>query len=216
MDSKKQILVYSDSLSWGIIPNTRHRLEFDKRWTGILETTLLSSNNNVRVIENCLNGRKTVWEDPFRIGRDGSQSLAEVIEMHSPLALVILLLGNNDFQCTHNINAAMSAKGIEKLINIIRTAPIEPGMPSPDIMVIAPPAIEKVKGNMVEKFQGAEQRSFGFAEELEKVSNDCNVFYLNANHFIHTHSGDGIHLDEEQHQCLADAIVDYINTNISL
>jgi lysophospholipase L1-like esterase len=33
----KHILIYSDSLTWGIIPNTRKRLPFAKRWTGIFE-----------------------------------------------------------------------------------------------------------------------------------------------------------------------------------
>ena len=101
----KQILVYSDSLSWGIIPNTRKRLAFDKRWTGVFENTLNGKNQNVRVIENCLNGRRTVWSDPYKDGRDGSQGLAQVMEINSPLSLVILMLGHNDFQATHDNNA---------------------------------------------------------------------------------------------------------------
>ena len=28
----QQILVYGDSLSWGIIPSTRQRLDFTDRW----------------------------------------------------------------------------------------------------------------------------------------------------------------------------------------
>ena len=31
------ILVYGDSLSWGIIPNTRRRLSFAERWPGVME-----------------------------------------------------------------------------------------------------------------------------------------------------------------------------------
>ena len=33
----QQILVYGDSLTWGIIPNTRERLPFEKRWPGAME-----------------------------------------------------------------------------------------------------------------------------------------------------------------------------------
>jgi len=33
----RQILVYADSLTWGIIPGTRQRLSFDRRWPGVLE-----------------------------------------------------------------------------------------------------------------------------------------------------------------------------------
>ncbi|MCA9195372.1 MAG: hypothetical protein KDB03_26555 [Planctomycetales bacterium] len=39
-NSMDQILVYGDSLSWGIIPGTRERLPFSKRWPGVLEAEL--------------------------------------------------------------------------------------------------------------------------------------------------------------------------------
>ncbi len=94
----KQILIYSDSLTWGIVPNRRKRLPFEKRWAGVFENSLKTKGNNVRVIENCLNGRRTVWNDPYKEGRDGSQGLAQIIEINSPLELVILMLGTNDFQ----------------------------------------------------------------------------------------------------------------------
>ena len=64
----QHILVYSDSLSWGIIPTTRKRLLFDQRWPGVMEMSLCSSGKKVRVIEDCLNGRRTVWDDPFKPG----------------------------------------------------------------------------------------------------------------------------------------------------
>ncbi len=35
-----QLLVYSDSLSWGIVPTTRNRLPFEQRWPGVLELKL--------------------------------------------------------------------------------------------------------------------------------------------------------------------------------
>jgi len=40
-----QILIYSDSLTWGIIPNTRNRLPFDERWPGVLENILSDSGH---------------------------------------------------------------------------------------------------------------------------------------------------------------------------
>jgi hypothetical protein len=49
-----QILVYSDSLTWGIIPNTRKRLPFDERWPGVLENKLNVSGQQVRVIARLL------------------------------------------------------------------------------------------------------------------------------------------------------------------
>src|SRR5258708_16218109 len=98
------ILIYSDSLTWGIIPNTRKRLPFDERWPGVLENNLNVSGQRVRVIEDCLNGRRTGWDDPFKPGRNGRCGLAQRIEIHSPLSLVILMLVTNDFHFSHPSN----------------------------------------------------------------------------------------------------------------
>src|SRR5580700_6770285 len=153
------VFVYADSLTWGIIPNTRKRLPFDERWPGVLENKLTSLGHRLRVIEDCLNGRRTVWEDPFKPGRNGLEGLAQLMEMHSPLSLVILMLGTNDFQFSHPYNDAWSAaQGIAALVDEIRRAPIEPGMPVPPILIVCPPQIRTPKGTIAPKFHGADER----------------------------------------------------------
>ena len=42
----QQIFVYSDSLSWGIIPNTRRRLNFVERWPGAMEDQLIRAGRS--------------------------------------------------------------------------------------------------------------------------------------------------------------------------
>ena len=135
----EQILVYSDSLTWGIIPNTRRRLPFESRWPGVVETALNATGQNVRVIEDCLNGRRTAFEDPYKPGRNGLTEIEQRIEINSPLALVILMLGTNDFQSMHDHNAWHSAQGMAALVDAVRRAPIEPGMPVPKILIVVPP-----------------------------------------------------------------------------
>src|SRR4249920_849687 len=117
-----QILVYADSLTWGIIPDTRRRLAFEERWPGVLENTLTASGQRVRVIEDCLNGRRTVWDDPFKAGRNGRVGIEQRIEVNSPLALVILMLGTNDFQSMHQFTASHSAQGMVALVQAVRQA----------------------------------------------------------------------------------------------
>lgn len=141
----KQILVYSDSLSWGIIPTTRKRLTFEQRRPGVLEIELNAQNHDVRIIEDCLNGRRTVWDDPFKPGRNGIVGLAQRIEISSPLEVVVLMLGTNDFQSMHQYNAWHSAQGMAALVTAIRGAPLEPGMPVPQILIVAPPPIRSPK-----------------------------------------------------------------------
>jgi lysophospholipase L1-like esterase len=205
-----QILIYSDSLTWGIIPNTRNRLPFDKRWPGVCENALNQKKHKIRVIENCLNGRRTVWPDPFKNGRDGSQGLAEIVEICSPLKLVILMLGTNDFQCTHENNAWMSAQGTARLVQIVRQAPLEPGMPVPEIMIVAPPKIVEPKGEIAAKFQGAETRCLGLSTELEKIAKAQSTLFFDSASVTEASAVDGIHLDEAQHRVLGVAIASAI------
>ena len=154
---------------------TRRRLPFEQRWPGVMEIALCSSGDKVRVIEDCLNGRRTMWDDPFKPGRNGLVGLAQRIEIHSPLALVVLMLGTNDFQSMHQHNAWHSSQGIRALISAIRTAPVEPGMPIPPVLVVVPPAIQAPRGPIASKFEGGERKCLGLADAYRKVCGETGV-----------------------------------------
>jgi lysophospholipase L1-like esterase len=205
------VLVYSDSLTWGIIPNTRLRLSFEKRWPGVLENQLIVRGLPVRIVEDCLNGRRTVWEDPFKPGRNGLQGLAQLIESQSPLALVILMLGTNDFQYCHPYNNAWSAaQGMATLVNEIRRAPIEPGMPIPAVLLVCPPPIHSPRGPVAAKFSGADSRCAGLAEAYRQVSGDLDCHFFDAATVTPSSRLDGIHLDSDQHLLLGRALADRV------
>lgn len=202
----QQVLVYADSLSWGIIPDTRNRLPFEQRWPGHLEGLLHKHGCEVRIIEDCLNGRRTVLDDPFKPGRNGLEGLQQRIEINSPLALVIIMLGNNDFQSPHNFTAQEAAQGVTTQVNAIRQAPIEPGMPIPGILLVCPPPILSPKGVIAAKFRGAERKWTGFDSALEQVAKDTDCHFFDTGTVISASQIDGIHLDAEQHQQLAKAL----------
>lgn len=208
----KQILIYSDSLTWGIIPDTRKRLAFDERWPGVMENVLNEKACNVRIIEDCLNGRRTSCDDPFKPGRNGLHGVEQVIEMHSPLELVVLMLGTNDFQSMHSNNAWHAAQGIRSLITSIRQAPIEPGMPVPKILLICPPEMQKPKGHIAPKFEGGEKKCIGLASEYALVADDLGCDYLDAGQITPPSTVDGIHLDKDQHFTLGTAVAEKVYT----
>jgi lysophospholipase L1-like esterase len=205
------ILVYGDSLSWGIVPNTRRRFSFAERWPGILENRLRAQRLDVRVTEDCLNGRRTVWEDPFKPGRNGATGLAQRMEIHSPLALVILMLGTNDFQFSHPYNNAWSAaQGVGTLVNEIRKAPIEPGMPTPEVLIVCPPLISMPKGPLADKFSGAEKRCIGLGEAYRAMCSEFGCHFFDAASVTASSRVDGIHLDADQHAALGTALADVV------
>jgi lysophospholipase L1-like esterase len=202
----QQLLVYGDSLTWGIVPDTRQRWPFTTRWPGVMERTLAASGHDVRVIEDCLNGRRTVWEDPFKPGRNGRIGIEQRIEVNSPLALVVLMLGTNDFQSMHQFTASHSAQGLATLVQAIRQAPIEPGMPVPAILIVAPPPIVEPKGTIAPKFEGAAQKSAGLAAALSAVACERQCEFFDAGTVTPTSRVDGVHLDADQHERLGKAI----------
>jgi len=206
-----QILVYSDSLTWGIIPDTRARFPFDERWPGVLENRLNASGQRTRVIEDCLNGRRTVWDDPFKPGRNGLEGLAQRIEINSPLSLVILMLGSNDFQFCHPHNDAWSAaQGIVALVNEIRNSPVEPGMPVPPVLVVCPPQIRSPRGSIAPKFREAEQRSFGLAAAYLQAASSLGCHFFDAESVTTRSTIDGVHLDAQQHAKLGNALAEIV------
>ena len=207
-----QVLVYADSLTWGIVPDTRRRLEFDERWPGVMERQLTRAGHSVRVIEDALNGRRTVWEDPFKPGRNGLQGLEQRIEINSPLSLVLLMLGTNDFQSMHDHRAWHSAQGLAALIHAIRHAPIEPGMPTPAIVVIAPPPIRTPKGPIAPKFEGADAKCVGLADAFAAVARDYGCHFFDAATVVTTSRIDGVHLDADQHGVLGRALATCVGT----
>ena len=121
------------------------------------------------------------------------------------------MLGTNDFQFSHPHNNAWSAaQGIATLVNEIRRAPIEPGMPVPAVLVICPPPIRSPQGVLADKFSGAEKRCGGLADAYRAVASELGCHFFDAASVTSSSRVDGIHLDAEQHLALGHALADVV------
>ena len=89
----KTILCYGDSNTWGFEPVTRNLYGRTERWTGILRQEL---GLDYDVIEEGLNGRTTVWDDPIEGHKNGKEQIIPILKSHQPLDLVTIMLGTND------------------------------------------------------------------------------------------------------------------------
>lgn len=207
---QKNILIYGDSLSWGIIPGTRDRYVFTQRWPGVLQARL---GDPYRVIEECLNGRTTCLEDPVRPCRNGLDHIAMLVESHSPVALVVIFLGINDFQAHFSVDARQSSKGLLRLVQKIGALTPEPLEVPPDVLVLIPPPIVRPEGTMREKFAGFQAKVKGLPEcyRAELMANGIDFIDL-ANH-ISLSRVDGTHLDADAHIIIADVVGEWIKKN---
>ena len=111
-----EILCFGDSNTWGYNPATRERFPRDVRWTGVLQAAL---GKDFHVIEEGLNGRTTVWEDPVEGDKVGKRHLAPCLESQAPLDLVVLMLGTNDTKQRYSAPPTDIARGIGVLLDII-------------------------------------------------------------------------------------------------
>lgn len=78
----KVILCFGDSNTYGRDPVTKGRLDRKTRWPGVLQNTL---GEKYYVIEEGLNGRTTVWDDPVRGGpKKTAASICYLVLNHTP------------------------------------------------------------------------------------------------------------------------------------
>ncbi|MGN0341798.1 MAG: SGNH/GDSL hydrolase family protein [Roseburia sp.] len=201
MSEKKRILCFGDSNTYGLIPGTGERYDSNTRWTGIVGNHL--HEKGYQIIEEGLCGRTTVFDDPLRFGRRGSQILPILLESHNPLDLVVVMLGTNDCKTFYNATAGSIASGARYLIRQIRS-----GQPRAEILLISPIHLgEDVWDGFDPEFNRTSvEVSKGLADAYGQVAREEQVFYLAASDYAAPSATDREHMDSQGHAALAETI----------
>lgn len=203
---KKRILCYGDSNTHGYIPCAGGRYPEDVRWPTVLQRLL---GEEYTVIEEGFNGRTTVYDDPVEGGfKSGASYLPPCLMTHNPLDLVILMLGTNDAKQRFGGSAKVIAMSNQQLIELIHRYGANPRGRSPKILLIAPIRIgENVIHTDMSTFGPfAASISAGFAEEYAAVAKAFGCDFLDAASVAEPSALDCIHLTEEGHLALAEAV----------
>ena len=138
----KTVLCFGDSNTWGYDPLTRERFDRDTRWPGVLRNEL---GEGYLVLEEGLNGRTTVWDDPIDgTHKNGSRYLLPCLESHAPLDLVVIMLGTNDLKRRFGVPAEDIARGAARLVGIVRQSMCGPRGDAPQVLLVAPPPTTKL------------------------------------------------------------------------
>ena len=203
------ILCYGDSLTWGRIPNGG-RYPKHLRWPTMLNDLLGQQH---QVINFGLPGRTTIWNDPFLEGRNGLTYLQAALETFGPVDILILMLGTNDLKRYFHVGAYEAARGVEKLIEKSRI-PNSHNFPVPILVVIAPPNILSPTGSMAESFDGAIEKSQHFHQYYQDIAMRNQCIFLNAAGVLQPSYVDGVHLDTQANEQLANAIHSLIKAEI--
>ncbi|WMC93392.1 SGNH/GDSL hydrolase family protein [Kineothrix sp. MB12-C1] len=205
----RQILCFGDSNTFGSIPGGG-RYPREIRWPGQLQSLL---DDDFYVIEEGMGGRTTVWDDPTEPYRSGIRALPISLHTHSPLSLIVLSLGTNDCKSYINVSPAAIAKGIEHLCKTVQQFDYGVKYSKPDILLVSPIHIgEGVADNPLSIFDELSVRkSQALAPLYRTIADNLGCFFLDASKVSQASSIDKLHMDEEGHTCLAEAIYESVS-----
>lgn len=207
----KTIVCFGDSNTWGYHPATKERYGRDERWTGALRNTL---GADYLVIEEGLNGRTTVWDDPIEGYKNGKEYLIPCLESHKPLDLVIIMLGTNDLKKRFSLSAFDIAKGASVLVSMAQCSETGPDGQAPKVLLLAPPPVAKLT-EFAEMFEGSEEKSRKLGKYYHQVAQELGCAFLDTSDVIVSSNVDGIHFDLDQHRKLGKKVVEIVRTLLS-
>lgn len=207
----KNILVFGDSIPWGLIPATKfERYGYDKRWPGILQGKL---GTEYHIIEENLAAR-TIDSDDLRPGfegRNGMSILPALLDSHYPLDMVILSLGLNEIKSIYDWTPAQVAEKLGKMIGLIRNRKPNFHDVSTKIVLVSQPIVEST-GFWGELWVGSHDKSIALETEFEKLAGREGIGYIKIKG-VTPNANDGVHLDDTEHVKIAEQVYKYIRSH---
>ena len=142
---KKHIVCFGDSNTHGYCADPSDtvdggiRFTEEERWTRLLQKQL---GKDYLVIEEGLSGRTTCFDDPIHEGLSGISYITPCLKSHETVDLLIIMLGTNDCKDRFYASAACIGIGMARLVKKAMNTECWGGK-QPNILVVAPPAIEE-------------------------------------------------------------------------
>lgn len=204
----KNILCFGDCNTFG--KNAEgNRLPRQIRWTGKAQQLL---GEDFYLIEEGLEGRTTIWDDPLLPQRCGLSTLPISLLTHKPLDMVILSLGTNDIKRYFRVSPEEIANGMEQLVQKIQTSQgISNGKSVPRILILAPvPLGEKVsRSKSLEYDETSRLKSMELGSLYRHVAEIRNCGFLDTASFANV-GADHLHLDEAGHLRTAELVTEKV------
>ena len=210
----KNVLCFGDSNTWGYNSETKDRFPADIRWTGILSQKL---GVEYHIIEEGLNGRTTVWDDPIIGYKNGKEYLIPTLASHRPIDLVIIMLGTNDMKKRFCLPASDIAAGAGMLVEIVQKSNAGYNGKPPKVLLISPIHIGDIqKSEFADTFDTNNVVSISekLAYYFKNISINLVCEFMDAASIATPNSLDAIHLDAVGHKKLGEEIVEKVKNII--
>lgn len=201
----QSVLAYGDSLTWGSCPDVGGRHAKADRWP-----TVLAELTGLDVIAEGLRGRTTAFDMPVSPAEmNGAKLLPSALHTHAPVDLVILMLGTNDSYC--GVEPGMAARGMARLIEIVRHHPYRTPCDVPRILVVAPPVIVPSDG-VTQTMIDASHEYRGLVGQVAQAG---EVAFFDSNTVAASSPLDGFHLDAKNTRAIGTALAPLVKQLIA-
>ena len=203
MTQTRTVLCFGDSNTYGAIPTLtrvgRHRYAPDRRWPGIMRRQL---GSGWEVIEEGHPGRTTVHEDPVEgLHKSGIKALPVCLETHSPIDLVILMLGTNDLKYRFSVTPADIADSIQVLVRAVQRSDAGHGGAAPAVLIASPPPMLEIDW-FGEMFRGGAAKSQLLPPLIRDMARRSSVQVFDMAEHVESSTVDGIHFEGDAHKIL--------------
>jgi lysophospholipase L1-like esterase len=203
------VLCYGDSNTWGFDPATPDRFPPARRWPAVLRRRL----PDAEIVEEGLNGRTTIQDDPFEDGRNGLTYLGPCLATHAPVDVVVLMLGTNDTKTFLPLDAPGIAAGVGRLAESILRSGRGPGNGAPQVLLVAPAPVT-LPPSPAQEIWGFSPGAVARARELGRYyrakAGMLGIPFLDAGEQVEVSPVDGVHLDAEGQARLGAAIAEQV------
>jgi lysophospholipase L1-like esterase len=196
------VLCYGDSNTWGLDAATGDRLPHDVRWPGVLRARL---GPDWWVIEEGLNGRTSIYDDPANGGLNGVTHLPVSLASHAPIDVIVLFLGTNDVFLPQPVSAHYAAQGVGVLVDLVAASTAGPDSSPPLTIVVAPPPFTALGRWEPWSPHGVEEsQRFSAAYQLMASEHPCTLVDLRG--VADPTPLDGVHFEASGHAAIAAAV----------
>ena len=159
-----------------------------------------------RVVEEGLSGRTTMVDPPFLDGRNAKAVYSILLETHSPVDAVLIMLGTNDLQPVLRLTVEEIGWGCAGLLRTTALSRFGPGGAPPRMLLITPPPLGVLKGAMASAFVGREADSGRLHPIYASVAAMFGAAAFDAGTVCTAGSHDGVHPDQAGHLALGQAL----------